>query len=202
MHGGMQMMKMLNRIILFIALAICSLSPVNAQSPSTSVPLPKLDKRATLSDSLQWTLDAIYTYASVGVYGQKDGYFKPGFAFHKGFKLDHADGCILYLKNEGIFESNQNPYLCEVTIPVADLDSSSGTLHPFHTGKPDLDKLYGTWRLDFKTKDQKATARMYMKESPLGDFRGSVVSFTFVDKAVAKTFDEGFKQVIRMCQKK
>src|SRR5262249_14840975 len=148
METRMNMMKALKRFILITALTTNSLSPISAQSPSTSAPLPKLDIHASLQDSLHWTIETISTYASVGVYGRQGGYFKPGFAFYKGFKLDHSDGCTLYLKNEGIFESNHKPYLCEVTVPIADLDPSGGNLHQFLTGRPEVDKQYGTWRLD------------------------------------------------------
>lgn len=195
-------MRLMKQITLTTALIICLLFPMSMESQNTSAPLQKLDAQVTAQEALNWAIQTISTYASVGVYRQKDGRINAGFAFFKGFKLDHADGCTLYLRNEGTYKANQKPYSCNVTIPIADLNPSSGKLFRYTSGKPDIDNLYGTWRVNFSTKDERSTARIYTKDAQPIDFSGTVVSFEFEDKVVAKVFEESFKRVIRTCGNK
>jgi hypothetical protein len=120
--------------------------------------------------------------------------------FFKGFKLDHANEGTLYLKNEGVYKETQKAYLCEATIPIADLDDSSGRVSFYTSTHADLDKLYGTWRVSFSTKDNRTTASIHANDDPQGNYSGSVVSFLFEDKKTAKVFEKGLRKTIKMCQ--
>jgi len=182
------------------ALAVLIFLFTNIQAQSSSPALQELRGNPTLTEALDWVNQAITTYAAVGVYRKEGDKIVSGMSLFKGFKLDHASGCTLYLKNEGIYKETQKTYIYEATIPIADLADSSSRVSFYTSTHPDLDKLYGTWRVSFSTKDNRTTARIYAKDSPQGDFSGSVVEFLFEDKETARVFEKGLRKATKMCQ--
>ena len=188
------------RFLLIPALAVLIFLSTNSHAQSSSPVLQELKDSATLTEALEWLNQAITTYAAVGVYKKEGGKIVSSMSFFKGFKLDHANECTLYLKNEGVYKETQKAYLYKATIPIADLDDSTGRVSFYTSTHADLDKLYGTWRVSFSTKDNRTTASIYAKDSPQGTYSGSVVSFLFEDKETAKIFEKDLRRIIKMCQ--
>ena len=193
-------MKWQKRFLLIPAFVVLVFLSTNSQAQSSAPVLHELKTNTTLTEALDWLNQAITTYAAVGVYRNEDGKIISGMSFFKGFKLDQANGCTLHLRNEGVYKETQKSYLCEAIIPIAELDDSSGKVSFYTSTHSDLDKLYGTWRVSFSTKDNQTTASIYAKDSPQGHYSGSIVSFLFEDKETAKVFEKGLLKTIKICE--
>jgi hypothetical protein len=177
-------------------------APAGVAQGGAPARLPELKKTATLAEGLEWLGTALLSYTGVGV---EEG--DTGIELFKGFTVVRADGCTLSLKNKGTFPETQSPYLFEATLPVADLNPSSSKLRQRVTDFPKINETYGTWVVKFSTKGGAKTARIaahiFSKGSQgTSEFQGPRVVFKFQEKEDAQVFEQGFKQLIQMCQAK
>jgi hypothetical protein len=187
-----------------ILLVLASTSNSGTLAQSNDVSLPEVNQSSTLSETLDWLNRTSFIRASIGVANNNDANpfeKKTNVSFYKGFKLVQADGCALLLRNEGAYQNQaRTPFLVEVKIPLADLDSNSGKISQERTDRPDMDKLYGTWQAKFKTLKDKTSVRINFKSPKDEEVSGSILTFTFEDKEMSKKFAKAFRHAITLCR--
>ncbi|MCA1564429.1 MAG: hypothetical protein LC803_01985 [Acidobacteria bacterium] len=192
----------------FALILLMSVSASNSGTlaQNNNVSLPEVNQSSTLSETLDWLNRTSFTHASIGIANNTDENpfeKKTDVSFYKGFKLVQAGGCALLLRNEGTYQNQaRTPFLVEVIISLADLDSNSGKISQQRTNRPDMDKLYGTWQAKFKTLKDKTSVRINFKAPNDEEVLGSILTFTFEDKEVSKKFAKAFRHAITLCRGK